>query len=272
MTVLPTPSAFRSASSARFQHAALGDASEALDAYEADEELVRILHALGYPAREVARATRAFRLRAVTHTAQHLGIAQVLEIGPGLPPRSTPASHHLVQRHHHRRARTLYVDHDPLVVTHLSTAHESEETGGTVRTILGDLRNPHHILTEAATHLDLNQPVALVATAVLDTLYDHEHPHAHLRHLLDALPPGSALIATHLTHEHNQEAVHRATRTLQIAGLPTQPRTFEDIAAFYTNLTPTGPGLVPASQWHPTHTDNHTPTNDHTYAAIGLHT
>ncbi|MEU5163570.1 SAM-dependent methyltransferase [Streptomyces sp. NPDC020875] len=269
MTVLPTPSAFRPVSSARFQHAALGDAAEALDAYEADEELVRTLHALGYPAREVARATRAFRLRALTHTTRDLGIAQVLEIGPGLPPRSTPASHHLVQRHHHR-ARTLYIDHDPLAVTHLNTAHETEETGRMVRAVLGDLRNPHHILDEAAAHLDLNRPVALVATAVLDTLYDHEHPRTHLRILLGALPPGSALIATHLTHEHNPETVHRAVRTLQIAGLPTRPRTFEDIAAFYTGLTPAGPGLVPAGQWQPTHTDNHTPANDHTYAAIGL--
>ncbi|MEU3599404.1 SAM-dependent methyltransferase [Streptomyces sp. NPDC006798] len=256
-------------SSARLQHAALGDAAEALDAYEADEDLVRTLHALGYPVREVARATRAFRLRAVTHAARDLGIAQVLEIGPGLPPRSTPASHHLVQRHH-RRARALYVDHDPLVTAHLTTAYETEETGGTVRTILGDLRNTEHILDEAAAHLDLSRPVAVVATTVLDTIYDHDHPHTAVRQLLDALPTGSALISTHLTHEHHPATVQRATRTLQIAGLPTRPRSFEGIAAFFDGLTAVGPGLVPASQWHPTHADDQAPPEDHTYAATGL--
>ncbi|MEU3598402.1 SAM-dependent methyltransferase [Streptomyces sp. NPDC006798] len=256
-------------SSARLQHAALGDAAEALDAYEAEEDLVRTLHALGFPVREVARATRAFRLRAVTHAARDLGIAQVLEIGPGLPPRSTPASHHLVQRHH-RRTRALYVDHDPLAVTHLTTAYETEETGGTVRTVLGDLRTPQSVLEQAAAHLDLTRPAALVATAVLDTIYDHDHPHTAVQHLLDALPTGSALIATHLTHEHDPETVHRATRTLQIAGLPTRPRSFEDIAAFFNGLTPVGPGLVPASQWHPTHSDDQAPPEDHSYAATGL--
>ncbi|MEU5164466.1 SAM-dependent methyltransferase [Streptomyces sp. NPDC020875] len=270
MTVLPTPSAFRPVSSARFQHAALGDAAEALDAYEADEELVRTLHALGYPAREVARATRAFRLRALTHTARDLGIAQVLEIGPGLPPRSTPASHQLVQRHHHRRARTLYIDHDPLAVTHLNTAHEVEGASGMVRAVLSDLHNTQHLLEEAATHLDLDQPVTLVATGVLDQVTDDMQPHAAVRRLLGALAPGSALVLSHLTPEHDPDLIHRATRTFQVAGLPTRPRTFEEIAAFFNGLTAVGPGLLPVSQWQPTHTDNHTPTNDHTYAAIGL--
>ncbi|MFE3092676.1 SAM-dependent methyltransferase [Streptomyces sp. NPDC059248] len=254
-------------SSARVHHAALGDPAEARDSYPGDEALVRQLVGIGYPVHAVARATRAFHLRAVSFVTAGLGIGQIVEIGPGLPPHTTPATHHIVTRHHHTRTRVLYIDHDPEVTAHLNTAYE--DAGSGIRSLTGDLRQPDDILTDIALHLDLRKPVALVATGVLDQIADHEQPHAAVRRLLNALPTRSALVATHLTHEHDPQTIHRAARLLTDAGLPTYPRGFEEIAAFFTHLTPIGPGLVPTAQWHPTHTDNHAPPTDHTYSAIG---
>ncbi|MFE0422036.1 SAM-dependent methyltransferase [Streptomyces sp. NPDC058953] len=261
--------AFQPVSSARFHLAALGDAPEARDGYPGDEALVAKLTASGVPVREMARADRAFQIRAVTHLAGTTGIAQFVEIGPGLPPRSTPATHDIAFRYHRRRARVLYVDRDPEVVAHLNTATYYGDVWECARTVLGDLGRPDEILTEAAVHLDLDRPVALVMTGIVDQVADNEQPHAAVQRLLGALAPGSALVLSHLAHEHDPELIHRTARLLGDAGIPSIPRSFEEIAAFFTGLTAIGPGLVPVSQWEPDGTDDGAPHTTHTYGGVG---
>nr|BAP34722.1 hypothetical protein [Streptomyces sp. ML694-90F3] len=261
--------AFQPVSSARFYHAALGDAPEARDGYAGDEALVAKLMANGVPAREMARALRAFQIRAVTHLARTMGIAQFVEIGPGLPPRSTPATHDIALRYHRRRARVLYVDRDPEVVAHLNIAADNN-VRGCAKTVLGDLVRPDEIIAEVNVHLDPGQPVALVLTGVLDHVADDGRPRAAVRRLLDDLVPGSALVLTHITHEHDPELIHRAARLLGDAGLTAHLRSFESVAAFFTGLTAIGPGLVPVSQWEPDGTDDGAPHTAHTYGGVGL--
>lgn len=261
---------FRPVSSARVHHAALGDAPEACDSYAGDEALVARLTATGVPVREVTRATRAFQIRAVTHLARDLGIGQFAEIGPGLPPRSTPATHDIAQRVHRRGSRVLYADYDPEVVAHLTTAYEAQELRGTVRSVTGDLCAPQEILAEAAGYLDLRRPVGLVLTGVLDQIADDGHPLAAVRRLLGALVPGSALVLSHLTDEHDPDLMHRADRVLADAGLPSRPRSFEAIAVFFDGLTALGPGLVPVAQWQPDGTDDDAPYPAHAYGGVGL--
>src|SRR6266571_1345817 len=61
---------------------------------------------------DVARANRAFVLRAVTHAAT-LGITQFVDLGAGLPE---PPTVHQTARAVNPAARTAYVDNDPVVL------------------------------------------------------------------------------------------------------------------------------------------------------------
>ncbi|MGW1280367.1 SAM-dependent methyltransferase [Streptomyces tsukubensis] len=258
-------SVLRPVSSARVHHAALGGA-EGREAYEADDVVVQQLLAAGVPVRELVRAGRAFYLRAVTCAVRDLGIGQVLDIGPGLPPYSTRDTHSIADEHHGFRSRVLYADVDPVVVAHWRMWTD----GARHRAEVLDLRAPDTVLTEAEAHFDLRHPVAVVLTGVLEEVAGGDSPHGCVRRIVDALPSGSALIVSHLTGEQDPELVGRAVEVLSEVGLPLYPRKFEEIAGFFEGLRPVGPGLLPVSLWHPTHADDHAPPVVHAYGGVGL--
>jgi S-adenosyl methyltransferase len=62
-----------------------------------------------------ARANRAFLARAVRYLAGQRGIRRFLDIGPGLP---APLATHEVAQAIAPRSKIVYVDNDPLVMTH----------------------------------------------------------------------------------------------------------------------------------------------------------
>ncbi|MGW1278002.1 SAM-dependent methyltransferase [Streptomyces tsukubensis] len=252
-------------SSARVHQAALGG-QDFYDSYEADEDVVRRLTDIGYPARAAARAGRAFHLRAVTYATETLGLHQVLDIGPGLPPHTGVDTHSIAALYTGDRARTLYADADPIVVARW----DPWLRGHHVRAAQIDLRRTETLLAEADAHFDLRYPVVVVATAVLDTIDDQDQPHACMRRIRDALVPGSVLVLSHLTYEDNPPLVHQAETVLRKAGLTSCARGFEDIAAFFGDLTAVGPGLVPVSQWYPTGADPDDTSTVHTYGGVGI--
>ncbi|WP_186768108.1 SAM-dependent methyltransferase [Streptomyces qinzhouensis] len=249
-------------SSARVAHAALG-APEDRDAYIADTVVIDRLNAINFPIETNTRATRAFQLRAVTYAVQTLGMHQVLDIGPGLPPHIMADTHSIASLYHHDRARVLYADVDPVVTTHWNMW----VTGTSIRARTLDLRSPE-LLDEARAHFDFRHPVAVVMTAVLDNIRPGDYPHKHVQQLISALPAGSVLALSHLTQDYDPPHVHRAAGILRDAGLPTFPRTFEEIAQFFDGLLAIGPGLVPISQWLPSHADGEAPVV-HAYGGVG---
>src|SRR5690348_18030998 len=90
-------------------------------------------------------------------------------------------------------SRVVYVDHDPIVLSH---ARELLISGPEGRTdfIEADLRQPLATLTEAARTLDSGRPVAVILTAILHLIQDAEGPHQLVRQLVGALAPGSAVM------------------------------------------------------------------------------
>src|SRR6058998_3402864 len=64
---------------------------------------------------EVARASRAFLARAVRYLTGKAGIRQFLDIGTGLP---TADNTHEVAQSAAPQARVVYVDNDPVVLSH----------------------------------------------------------------------------------------------------------------------------------------------------------
>jgi hypothetical protein len=84
------------------------------DNFAADRDLAEKIYAINPLVAEMARASRAFVVTAVTRAAQ-AGVTQFLDLGAGLP--AHPSADEAV-REVSPGARVAYVDDDPVVVSH----------------------------------------------------------------------------------------------------------------------------------------------------------
>jgi S-adenosyl methyltransferase len=200
--------------------------------------------------RTAARENRAFLGRAVRYLAAEAGIRQFLDIGAGLP---ATASVHSVAQAVAPSARVVYADNDPLVAAHARALLAAAPEGRTAY-IQADLRDPAAILSDPATRgvLDFGQPVGLVIVAILHFIEDADNPGQILATLLDALPPGSYLAASHLTTEHDPVATAAGQRAMQRAGIATRKRDSGEFARLaFGDLELVPPGVVLVSEWRP---------------------
>src|SRR5258705_1645862 len=106
----------------------------------------------------IARAARLFLIDAVYQLATEHGIRQFLDIGTGLP---TADNTHDVAQRAAPESRIVYVDNDPVVLTHARALLTSSPEGQTDY-ISADLREVAAILAGAAQTLDFSQPVAVL--------------------------------------------------------------------------------------------------------------
>jgi hypothetical protein len=197
-----------------------------------------------------ARENRRFLGRAVRYLAAEAGIRQFLDIGSGLP---TTDNVHQVAQEITPSARVVYVDNDPLVLAHARGLLTSAPEGRTAY-LHGDLRDPGTILSHPDTQavLDFGQPIALMLAAVLHFIPDESAPAEILSTLTGALPPGSYLVASHLTTQHDPAATSAGQQTMREAGMTMQKRdsgVFAGLAFAGLELVP--PGVVLASEWRP---------------------
>ncbi|MFI1013038.1 SAM-dependent methyltransferase [Streptomyces sp. NPDC020965] len=238
-------------------------------AYENDRDIARRIHRLGLKPKLIATQNRAFLIRAVDHTARAFGIDQFLDVGCGLPADSGPNVHTVVESVH-PDSRILYVDHDPLVLAHGDALLRSQT--GTTAMVTADLRNPDIILTEAQRLLDFNRPIALLLTAVVHFIRDEERPHILVERLVNALPPGSAVVLSHVTDDFAPLVMRQAEALLAGEAVQARTRGRAVIERFLSGLTLVEPGLVPVHQWHQPDTEIAAipPSEVHGYGAVGL--
>ncbi len=197
-----------------------------------------------------AREQRAFLGRAVSYLAGEAGVRQFLDIGTGLP---TTDNVHEVAQAIAPSARVVYVDNDPLVLAHARALLTSSEEGRTAY-IHADLRSPGEILSSAVVRevLDFSQPIALMLVGILHFLDDKEEPARIIATLLDALPPGSYLTASHLNPEHDPVGVAAGVRAYLAGGVTVQARDSSELAALaFRDLELVPPGVVSVSEWRP---------------------
>jgi hypothetical protein len=195
-----------------------------------------------------ARENRAFLGRVVRYLAAQAGVTQFLDIGTGLP--TTNNVHEVAQRVD-PSARVVYVDNDPLVLAHARALLTSAPEGRTAY-IQADFRDPGAILANPATRdvLDFSKPVALMLVAILHFAPDEYRPAEAIATLLDALPSGSYLAASHLTTEYDQDATSAGQQVMRSAGIVMQKRDSGDFAKLaFTGLELVPPGVVLVSQW-----------------------
>jgi hypothetical protein len=197
-----------------------------------------------------ARANRAFLSRAVRFLVREAGVRQFLDIGTGIP---APGNTHEVAQSIDPGVRVVYVDNDPLVMSHLRALATSTPEGQTGY-IHCDLLDPDGILREIGATLDFGQPVAVLLVAVLHFLTDDDAVHAAVGKLVAAMPPGSYLIISHaasdLVSDVEREALEKLTGPDGGNG-PFKLRAGTEIAAFTEGMTLVEPGLVPIQIWQP---------------------
>ncbi|NMO49919.1 SAM-dependent methyltransferase [Actinoplanes sp. TBRC 11911] len=194
------------------------------------------------------RANRAFLQRTVRFLAAERGIRQFLDIGTGLP---TADNTHEVAQRVAPESRVVYVDNDPLVMTHARALLDSTPQGRTAY-LEADLRNPGDILREAAETLDFGRPIAVLLVAVLHFIPGTGAARPLVRELLDAMPSGSYLSATHGTLEFSPPEYRKAHEELRAAGRSDAwLRGSDEFGAVFDGLELEEPGLVPVTEWRP---------------------
>jgi trans-aconitate methyltransferase len=194
----------------------------------------------------IARAARLFLIDAVHQLAVVHGIRQFLDIGTGLP---TADNTHDVAQRAAPDARIVYIDHDPVVLTHAQALLTSSPEGSTDY-LQADLRDTETILGGAARTLDLGRPVAILLIAVLHFIPDADDPYAIVARLMHAVPSGSYLVMAHAADDIAPEAAaEMARRYNQMSSAPITLRSREQVARFFDGLDLLPPGLVPISQW-----------------------
>ena len=120
--------------------------------------------------------------------------------------------------------------------------------------IQADLRDPGYILGHEATRatLDFTKPIGLILCAVLHFVPDDEQPAAIRKTLVDALPPGSYVVASHATLEYSAETLLGAGKIYKRAGVRGALRDTREFAELvFRGLELVPPGVVPISEWRP---------------------
>jgi len=194
------------------------------------------------------RANRAFLARTVRYLAGEAGIRQFLDIGTGIP---TANNTHEVAQDVAPGSNVVYVDNDPVVLTHARALLTSGQQGHT-NYIDADLRDTGRILAEAAQTLDFSRPVAIMLMAILQHIDEAEDPYAIVDSLLAAVPPGSYLAISHPAADIETEAMAQmAERLNKLMAEKVTFRNRAQVALFFDGLELVEPGLVRVQQWRP---------------------
>jgi O-methyltransferase involved in polyketide biosynthesis len=213
------------------------------DNFAADREVADQVIAAWPGMRVSARENRKFIGRAVHYLAGEAGIDQFLDIGSGLP---TASNVHEVAQAINPAARVVYVDNDPLVLVHARALLTSSPEGKCAY-IQADLREPEKILSAPATR------ETLILAAVVHFLVPEDEPARIIKTLVDALPSGSYVAASHGSTEYGtQEEADVVIRLIQASGVRIAARDSADFGNLVFNgLTLVPPGVVLIPEWRP---------------------
>ncbi|KAB1923896.1 SAM-dependent methyltransferase [Micromonospora noduli] len=222
------------------------------DNFEADRKVAEHALRITPDGPAAGQANRAFLRRVIRFLVSEAGIDQFLDIGSGLP---TQGNVHEVATEQNPKAQVVYVDNDPIVLSHGRALLAAE---GTATVIQADIREPQEILNhpDVRRFLDFDRPIGLLLFAILHHLGDDEDPKAVAAALIDALPSGSYVAISHFRDpgERDPEGSRKAREVERIfnESLGTgRWRTDEEILSFADGLTVLEPGLVPLAEWRP---------------------
>jgi S-adenosyl methyltransferase len=184
----------------------------------------------------------------VRYLVGEAGVRQFLDIGTGLPAANNT---HEVAQGAAPQCRVVYVDNDPVVLSHAKALLASGPEGATAY-VDADLRDPEAILAAAAEVLDFSRPVAVMLMAILQHISDQDDPYAIVARLAASVASGSYLALSHPARDI--EAAAMAEIAARMNGLVAEKVTFRtraEVLRFFDGFELVEPGVVPVPQWRP---------------------
>ncbi|HEX4223094.1 MAG TPA: SAM-dependent methyltransferase [Pseudonocardiaceae bacterium] len=232
-------------SSARIYDYFLGGAHN----FEVDREAAQALQR-AHPAIGLGmRANRSYLRRAVTYLTSQ-GIDQFLDLGSGIP---TVGNVHEIAQRTNPDAHVVYVDLEPIAVTHSNTILAGNDKATAIH---ADLRRPDEVLEHPDTKamLDLERPIALIAAGVLQYIPDADDPAGIVAGYTERLAAGSYLAMSHpsqddLTSERRAGTAAVGT-VYNRTDTPFTYRTKAQFEALFAGLALVEPGVVHMWSWH----------------------
>lgn len=219
------------------------------DNYAADRGACEQLSALMPSTQILAINNRRFLQRVVRWLASEHGVWQYIDHGSGLP---TQDNVHQVAQRVHPDSRVVYVDNDPIVVSHSRAVLEAEAANAAI--IKADMRHTDEILAHEDVRrlIDFDQPVAALFVSVLHCLPDHDTPGDVVRRLTEHLAPGSFVVICQLVSD-DEETREKATDFMlrSTRGNWGGVRSRNEVKRFFDGLEIQEPGLVEVSTWRP---------------------
>ena len=232
-------------SSARIYDYFLGGAHN----FEVDREAAQALQR-AHPAIGLGmRANRSYLRRAVSYLTSK-GIDQFLDLGSGIP---TVGNVHEIAQRGNPDAHVVYVDLEPIAVTHSNTILAGNERATAIH---ADLRRPDEVLEHPDTKamLDLERPIALFAVGVLQYVSDADDPAGIIAGYTERLAPGSYLAMSHPSQDDLTSERRAGTATVGTVynrtDTPFTYRTKAQFEALFTGLELVEPGVVHMWSWH----------------------
>jgi S-adenosyl methyltransferase len=216
--------------------------------FEADRRAARALAATAPSIVSIAPAILAFQRRALHFLVAEAGITQLLDVGMGLP--LVGATHEVAQSLV-PESRVVYVDNDPMVLSHARALMKSAP-GGAVGYVDADVRDSATIVAGARETLDLARPTAVLLLFTLAYVQDAAEAAAVVSSLMAAMPSGSYLAIYHLASDLDPALVEAGREWNKL--MPAQPITLRsraEVGALAAGLDPVPPGLVPVTEWRP---------------------
>jgi len=233
--------------------------------FEQDRVFAEKVLAVMPEARSAARLNRAFLRRAVRFCVES-GIRQFVDVGSGIP---TAGNVHEISQALDEDCRVLYVDTEPVAVTHSELILRGNANAEAIR---ADLTDPESILgSDAARRLiDFDRPVAMLLVAVLHFVPDDTEPYRAVARYVEAMAPGSYLVLSHAV-ERVSDSANAVGKLYDRSANPGVGRTPDEIAAFFTGTELVPPGLLWTPQWRPENPDAvvENPEASRVYAGVG---
>ncbi|WP_019632318.1 SAM-dependent methyltransferase [Actinomadura atramentaria] len=212
---------------------------------------------------DIVWENRLFLQRATRFLAES-GIDQFLDLGTGLPTRGNV---HEIAQEVTPDAHVVYVDNDPIVLTH---GRALLAKNATTTIITADVRDPAGILEnpQLGELIDFSRPVGLLSVALFHFISDHEDPAGILRAFHERLCPGSYLVLSHLTTDGpSAEKIGQVTDAYKNATSPIVFRPRAEIESFFDGFDVQDPGLVRPWSWRPAYGESG-PQTEYLYAAV----
>jgi O-methyltransferase involved in polyketide biosynthesis len=194
---------------------------------------------------QVARSNRMFLSTAVHYLVVQAGIRQFLDIGTGLP---TENNTHEVAQNVAPESRIVYVDNDPIVLSHARALLTSDPRGRCTY-VHADARDADKILAEAAGMLDFSEPVAVIMLGLLHFIPDADDPYGLIRRYLDAVPSGSYLAISHASSDLKTDTGTAGQRYNSHSATAITFRSRQEVTRLVAGLDLVPPGVSPLGQW-----------------------